>query len=440
MDNPVEIKEGLIGADKDTSIHVWSALKRFTLPPVKPRFNEIFYAPNNYVQAEVSGVLPKDYKTKITSNESIKCRTVTSLCISKDSTKIFLGFQKGFFETFNSMTLELLPKFEPPADPKPTNPISRIVNYAYNGVFVVVRNTITEYLCHQLNYEFKYFTKNNVREIIKVKGKYYAVDARGLFYSFLDAAPAIGGNGQSRNIFVEPVYEIGLHTEVFKLESSEDDELLLVRHNQNLGIMDLRGFPGDGMTLCALRCGLTGVPDRQIQFRCSGNLYFFAILPRYLKTDRDIQQVSKNVADRSVYFNSLASIGSEEGQDNGGDDRFEAISGQLKDFNVSNEFLYIITTNDHIEIFDLKQLERIFDIEIYYVPREVIIFRDSIIILTKQGHMLSRPLVPKENNCCYHCEHLFKPGPHNRICKHFIPRHPLTTDELAEQAIQFRFG
>ena len=410
------------------------------MPSVAIRFGGITCPSDLYSKANLCDErLPRLFKSKLNSNDAVKCVTVTCYSLSNDISTLFMGFKNGFFEAFNALTLEHLPRYEPPAEPRPTNQISKIVNYAHNGFWVVCRNTITEYLGRNTKYEFKYHVLNRIRDIVKIKEKYYAIDIKGFFYDFLENVPHFEGSrrslGTNREVMVKSMHEMGPYSQIIQVKTDDNKDLLLVRHNHCIALMDLVYFPDGKLTMVTLRIDLNGDPKKKMRFRCFGDYYFYATLPNYNKESEDLRKLPADSPDRSIYYNTLQSIG-----DGNPDGRLETISGQLKAFDIFGELLMVTTTTEHIEIIYLLSFERIYDIECSYVPKNSLIYRNSIVVITRDGFLLSRSLTPFETNCCYHCEHKFTAGDHKMICKHFLPRPPLTNEEIVYKFSNVRFA
>ena len=210
---------------------------------------------------------------------------------------------------------------------------------------------------------------------------------------------------------------MGRITRVVELKSSafSGNYPLLVQHNQNIGIVCVQIEPATTVNVWVQRIGLITDPRNEVQVRCSGTEYFYAAIHN-----------GESDSDQKIYYNQLESIGTSHP-----DSILEVHSGSVSRINTYNTLLVVDTTEQHIEIFCLLTYMKVFDIDVGVPIRRSIVYKDSLVVISKEGSLLSKPLPITDNSCCDHCLDLFKMGDFWRVCTHYLPKRPETTNEQA---------
>ena len=336
---------------------------------------------------------------------------ITCLNLSKDATKILVGYRKGYFRTFSSRTFLALPDYEPPAEHANKNSITAIYDSNQDGFFVICNNMIVEYIYNQFEFELRFHACSKLQALLcDNSNPIFAVDRKGRFYNVSAVAPMLNGirrsNGIERDFVLEHFYQIGRVEQFIKLDTMRSDvNLYLVQEKHNIAILNLWNFPQQEATLWVQRIGLACEPGTEVQVLCSGYKYFYASLLG-----------NNTISDRNVYYNTIDTIGQSSA-----DMSIETVSGYVTRLDMSNDFLLVMTNSLHIEIFSAYMTSRLFDIEVGYPIRRTMIFKNNLVIATKEGFLIARNLTPGNSLCCLHCQNRFIEGSHWKICFHFIP-------------------
>ena len=396
-------------------------MNRIVYPGIHTLYNE------NYKCTSPMDKVIKLFKPTLRSENSPKTRTITTLSLSEDVCRLYVGFQKGYFITLNARTLELLPQYETPTESVTLNPINKIFENTDRKIYVSIRNKITQYQLAQFEYDFRFHLDTKAQAVLSLGEKMIAIDKAGKFYNLSHYLPAFDGVMRnlrlSRDIDLQPIYHMGRITRVVQLKSSTDGYYpLLVQHNQNIGIVCIQIEPATTVNVWVQRIGLITDPRNDVQIRCSGTEYFYATIHN-----------GESDSDQKIYYNQLELIGTDHP-----DSILEVHSGSVSRINTYNDLLVVDTTERHIEIFCLITYVKMFDIDVGFPIRRSIVYKNSLVAVSKEGFLLSKPLPMSNHSCCDHCLDLFKLGDFWRVCTHYLPRRPPTNDEQALRLIGIR--
>ena len=107
--------------------------------------------------------------------------------------------------------------------------------------------------------------------------------------------------------------------------------------------------------------------------------------------------------------------------------KLEIKSGVIRDYNLHENFLFVFTSSDDIEVFCAIQLRKSHHIKPGCWVTASLLVNSYLILGTRGGDIVSLKLHKgKKKRCCNQCKRFLPKGPHIvRICRHEIPEHKI---------------